>query len=96
MDAMQAPQPTLVDVRSAAEYASGHVDGAVNLPLDRLANDALALLPDKSAPLVLYCVSGARSAMALQWLQQMGYTRASNGLSAGAVALQTGRGIRRL
>lgn len=93
---MDTKQPILVDVRSAAEYASGHVEHAIHLPLDRLVQDASALLPDKSAPLVLYCVSGARSAVALQCLQQMGYTQVSNGLSAGAVALQTGRGIRRI
>jgi phage shock protein E len=46
--------------------------------------------------MVLYCLSGARSGMALQWLRQMGYTKATNGGSVGAVALQTGRGIRRL
>jgi phage shock protein E len=86
----------LVDVRSPSEYATGHVQGAVNLPLDRLSSDALALLPDKSAPLVLYCVSGARSEMAAQWLRQAGYTRVTNGLSAGSVALQSGRSIQRL
>lgn len=94
MMTMDMKQATLVDVRSPAEYASGHVEGAVNLPLDRLTQDAPALLPNKSAPLVLYCVSGARSEMALQWLKQMGYAQVNNGLSAGAVALQTGRGIR--
>ena len=94
--AIDMKQAILVDVRSQAEYESGHVEGAVNLPLDRLAHDAPALLPNKSAPLVLYCVSGARSEMALQWLKQMGYAQVDNGLSAGAVALQTGRSIRRL
>ncbi|PVY55861.1 MULTISPECIES: rhodanese-like domain-containing protein [unclassified Simplicispira] len=90
------PAPTLVDVRSRSEFESGHVDGAVHLPLERLAQDALLLLPDKTAPMVLYCLSGARSGMALQWMRQLGYTQAVNGGSVGAVALQTGRGIRRL
>ena len=64
------PAPTLVDVRSRPEFESGHVDGAVHLPLERLAQDAPLLLSDKSAPMVLYCLSGARSGMALQWLRQ--------------------------
>ncbi|WP_042423218.1 rhodanese-like domain-containing protein [Comamonas granuli] len=85
--------PTLVDVRSLGEYQSGHVDGAVHLPLERLLDDAPALLPDRSAELLLYCLSGARSQMAVQWLQQMGYARARNGGSVGMVALQTGRTI---
>ena len=92
---MNTTQAVLVDVRSPAEFASGHVQGAVNLPLDRLASDALAVLPDKSAPLVLYCISGARSEMAAQWLRQAGYTLVTNGLSAGSVALQSGRSIQR-
>lgn len=93
---MNTTQAVLVDVRSPSEYATGHVQGAVNLPLDRLTSDAPTLLPDKSAPLVLYCVSGARSEMAAQWLRQAGYTRVTNGLSAGSVALQSGRSIQRL
>lgn len=92
---MNKAQAVLVDVRSPSEYATGHVQGAVNLPLDRLASEALAVLPDKAAPLVLYCVSGARSEMAAQWLRQMGYTQVTNGLSAGSVALQSGRSIHR-
>lgn len=92
---MNASQAVLVDVRSPSEYASGHVEGAVNLPLDRLTSDAPAVLPDKAAPLVLYCVSGARSEMAAQWLRQAGYTQVTNGLSAGSVALQSGRNIQR-
>lgn len=93
---MNEAKAILVDVRSQSEYATGHVQGAVNLPLDRLADDAAAVLPDKAAPLVLYCISGARSEMAAQWLRQAGYTRVTNGLSAGSVALQSGRSIQRL
>lgn len=90
------PEPLLVDVRSRPEFDSGHVEGALHLSLERLVQDAPAVLPDKDARLLLYCLSGARSGMALQWLRQMGYTQAVNGGSVGAVALQTGRSIRRL
>lgn len=100
MTAVHAPPALaahlLVDVRSRAEFASGHVEGALHLPLERLAEDVHKLLPDKAAPVLLYCLSGARSGMALQWLRQMGYTQATNGGSVGAVAIQTGRGIRPL
>src|SRR3990167_6367354 len=52
MMAMDTTQTVLVDVRSPAEFASGHVQGAVNLPLDRLASDAMAVLQaDEPAPL---------------------------------------------
>lgn len=87
--------PVLVDVRSLGEYQSGHVEGALHVPLDRLVEDAPALLPDLSADVVLYCLSGARSQVAMHWLQQMGYTQARNGGSVGMVAMQTGRGIQR-
>jgi phage shock protein E len=87
--------PILVDVRSPGEFASGHVEGALNMPLDRLQADAGTALPDPSAEMVLYCLSGARSHMAMVWLQQMGYTGARNGGSVGMVAMQTGRAIRR-
>lgn len=93
---MQAATPVLVDVRSPAEFASGHVDGALNLPLDRFVAEAFELLPNKDADIVLYCVSGARSDMACRWLQQQGYTQASNGFTVANVAEQTGRDIRRL
>ena len=93
---MQPSNLVLVDVRSTDEYASGHVDGAINLPLDRFVAEVEQILPDKNADIVLYCASGARSDMACRWLQQQGYTQASNGFSVANVSQQTGRGIRRL
>ena len=59
--ALQAKAVALVDVREPGEYAAGHVEGAVNLPLSGF--DA-KLLP-KGKPVVLMCRSGARSAQAL-------------------------------
>jgi phage shock protein E len=85
----------LVDVRSAGEFSSGHVDGAVNVPLDRFAQSCAAVLPDKSRQVVLYCQSGARSGQAAQFMQQQGYEKVINGGSAGAVAMKTNRGILR-
>lgn len=92
------PQPAhclVVDVRSPGEFAAGHVDGAINLPLDRLDTDCAQALPDKSTPLVLCCLSGARSGMAAQWLRQQGYAQVLNGGSVGSVSLQLQRPIRR-
>lgn len=85
----------VVDVRSPGEFASGHIEGAINLPLDRLSADFAQVLPDKSAPLMLCCLSGARSGMAAQWLQQQGYQQVTNGGPVGSVALQLQRPIRR-
>ncbi|HOU93518.1 MAG TPA: rhodanese-like domain-containing protein [Polyangiaceae bacterium] len=62
----------LVDVRTASEYAAGHVDGAVNLPLAELP-DRLAEL-DASRAVVVYCQSGNRSSQAATLLCDAGYT----------------------
>lgn len=59
--ALQANSVALVDVREPGEYAAGHVEGAVNLPLSGF--DA-KLLPE-GRPVVLICRSGARSSQAL-------------------------------
>jgi len=64
---------TILDVRSPAEFASGHVDGAVNIPVDVLGS-RLAQLGPKTRPVVLYCRSGARSAAAASMLKQAGYS----------------------
>jgi len=85
----------ILDVRSPGEYASGHVDGAVNLPLDRFVDNYATLAPDKAQQIVLYCQSGARSGQAMQFMAQQGYSRVVNGISPGAVALKTSRPIRR-
>lgn len=72
--------PTLIDVRSPNEFARGHLAGAVNLPLDQLVQgiDTLEAI-GKSSALVIYCQSGARSAMACSYLAQQGYTQVVNG-----------------
>lgn len=88
--------PIVIDVRSEGEYASGYVQGSINLPLDRFTEGIAQVAPDKSAPLILYCVSGARSGAACAWLQKEGYTQVSNGGSTGAVAMALGRPIERV
>lgn len=85
--------PLVIDVRTPGEFAAGHVAGSINLPLDSLAQQAAVMLPDHDAPLVLCCLSGARSGMAAQWLRAQGYRQATNGGSVGSVALQLGRHI---
>mgnify|MGYP001232404766 CR=1 FL=1 len=85
-----AHHPVIVDVRSPGEFASGHVAGSINLPLGDLPRQAGNMLAQRDAPLILCCVSGGRSALAMQWLQAQGYTQVSNGGSVGAVALRLG------
>ncbi len=62
----------VVDVRSPAEYASGHFGSAKNIPLDAISTRAREL--SKTKPVVLYCRSGARSASAKRLLETLGFT----------------------
>lgn len=67
------PDLLLVDVRTADEYAEGFIAGALNIPLQELAQH-LDLLPDLDANIVIYCGSGHRSAIAMTALNLLGYT----------------------
>lgn len=64
----------LVDVREESEYAKDHLPGAIHLGKGVIERDIEARVPDTSAPLVLYCGGGFRSALAADNLQKMGYT----------------------
>jgi rhodanese-related sulfurtransferase len=63
----------LVDVRTALEYAGGHIPGASNISLDTLGNSPLTF--DKQAFIVVYCRSGNRSRTARNMLLELGYER---------------------
>ncbi len=65
-----------VDVRSAAEFASGNALGTINIPLQELGS-RLGEIP-KSAPVVLCCASGTRSGMAKLVLMKNGYGAVHN------------------
>ncbi len=65
---------TLVDVRTQEEYDQGHIPGAMLLPSTDIQEKAAQALPDKSAVLLVYCRSGARSSSASKALAAMGYT----------------------
>jgi phage shock protein E len=65
------PSLLVIDVRSAEEYAAGHVPGAVNIPNDQVAS-RLAEIP-KDKDVVLYCRSGRRSGLAAETLEANGY-----------------------
>jgi phage shock protein E len=63
----------LVDVRSPGEFAGGHIQGAVNVPVDRIATltDHVPL----DATVVVHCASGMRSARAVGLLKKAGYDK---------------------
>lgn len=63
----------LIDVRTLAEFNSGHLDDAINLPVENIANLIEEKVADKETKIVVYCRSGNRSATAGQTLIDMGY-----------------------
>jgi rhodanese-related sulfurtransferase len=67
----------LVDVRTPAEFAEGHVNGSVNIPLDQVQNQ-LAKFKNKEN-IVVFCRSGNRSSQAKSILEQNGFTNITNG-----------------
>lgn len=67
----------LVDVRSPGEFASGHIPGAINIPVQELSERVGELSP-KDKPIVLYCQSGMRSASAARFLKAAGYVSVHN------------------
>jgi rhodanese-related sulfurtransferase len=67
----------LIDVRTPGEFGSGHIDGARNIPVSEIGARTAELQPlDK--PIVLYCASGARSAMAARSLRAAGFKKVRN------------------
>ena len=67
----------LVDVRSAEEYGRGAAPGAKNVPLHIIPHVAHEHL-DMAKPVVLYCMSGGRSAQAQMILQSLGFGSVHN------------------
>jgi rhodanese-related sulfurtransferase len=63
-----------IDVREDEEFATDHAKGARHIGRGVLERDIESLIPDKQAPIVLYCGGGYRSALAAESLGQMGYT----------------------
>lgn len=74
----------ILDVRTADEYAGGHIEGSINIPLKELA-DHLDALPGGGQEIVAVCGIGHRGAIGMTLLQFLGYTNAHSlkgGLSA--------------
>jgi rhodanese-related sulfurtransferase len=69
---------TLLDIRTEAEFAAGHIQGAKWLPRGKLEFAIQELIDQPDARILLYCGSGARSALAVLSLQDVGYTNVAD------------------
>ncbi|WP_240453341.1 MULTISPECIES: rhodanese-like domain-containing protein [unclassified Flavobacterium] len=67
----------LVDVRTPSEFASGHVEGSVNIPLDQVLNQLQMFQNHEN--IVVFCKSGNRSGQAFQMLKANGFNNVTNG-----------------
>lgn len=67
--------PIVAEILGPQNFASGHLPGALNLPLDGLLESAARLLPDKTAAIVVYCSSSTcqNSHIAERKLRSLGY-----------------------
>jgi molybdopterin/thiamine biosynthesis adenylyltransferase/rhodanese-related sulfurtransferase len=67
------PGAVVLDVREPDEYEQGAIPGAVHIARGTLEGNVESRLTDKSAPIVIHCASGVRSAFAAKTLSDMGY-----------------------
>ena len=71
-DVLSQPNAHLIDVRDHDEWDSGHLDGALSVPLDQLRADPDRELP-QGATLVFICAKGTRSLTAAKLVDRLGY-----------------------
>ncbi|QPG57418.2 rhodanese-like domain-containing protein [Shewanella eurypsychrophilus] len=69
----------VVDVRTAEEFAAGHLENAINIPFEEIAVEFKKRGIAKDTSVVLYCRSGRRSGIAFDTLVSEGYTKSYNG-----------------
>ena len=67
-----------IDVRSAAEYQSGYLENASNIPHTEIAQRINEVVTNKDKQIYLYCGSGGRAELARKALTDLGYTHVTN------------------
>jgi phage shock protein E len=88
--ALKRPGTTLLDVRTPAEFADGHLEGAVNIDVESADFPAQAAQLDPGATYAVYCHSGNRSKTAMNFLAGQGFTSMFD--LAGGITAWTGDG----
>lgn len=74
---LMAKGAAIIDVRTRGEYASGHIQGSINIPLNELSSGVKKIKKDRV--IITCCASGMRSASAKGTLKAMGYAEVYNG-----------------
>jgi molybdopterin/thiamine biosynthesis adenylyltransferase/rhodanese-related sulfurtransferase len=78
VDALPDGGATVIDVREDSEWEQGHLPGALHISKSYVEQQVEGAVPDKDAPVVLYCAGGVRSLFAAQTLEQLGYTNVAS------------------
>lgn len=89
--AAKLPDTVLLDVRTPAEFTSGHLPGAVNVDIESADFGQQIMALDQAKSYAVYCRSGNRSKAAVTAMQQAGFTKLFD-LSGGITAWQSAGG----
>ncbi len=80
----------VLDVRTPAEYASGHLEGATNIDVQASTFAAKIATLDKGSPYFVYCHSGSRAAQAITAMKTAGFLNLTNGMGIEAASQTSG------
>jgi phage shock protein E len=69
----ESKKPLIIDVRTEAEWKSGHIEGAVLIPYETIGERIGVIAKDKTQRIYLYCRTGRRSNIAKETLDKLGY-----------------------
>ncbi len=64
----------ILDVRTQGEYSRGKISGSMNISVEDVERTVKKLLPDTTQKIYVYCLSGARSSVAVEMMMRLGYT----------------------
>jgi sulfur-carrier protein adenylyltransferase/sulfurtransferase len=78
VDAIAPGGATVIDVREDSEWEQGHLPGALHISKSYVEQQIEGAVPDRDAPVVLYCAGGVRSLFAAQTLERLGYTNVAS------------------
>ncbi len=83
----------IIDVRTPAEFAEGHVDGAINLDLESGQFEAELPNLDATLPYIVYCRSGRRSGVAAELMRSNGFSQVTDFQTLENAANKTGLSV---
>ena len=75
---MNKADTAVFDVREENEFATGHIENAINTPLGKLDDHVQNLEDYKNSPIIVACKTGSRSAPACRKLSKLGFTKINN------------------